>query len=249
MLALVQVPKRAFWWCLAQLLSGGAALLRRRPGPRTPAEWRAAEVSYAHLGEDLIVLNLLRDRVADRGVYVDVGAFDPVFFSNTLLLRQHGWRGLNIDANPERLELIRRRRPGDVCVRAVVSDTVRPVRYLRYPTEGLNRIVNGDDPDVRNTRGEEPVGVEDVTTCTLASVLDKHLPGGTAIDFLNVDCEGEDLKVLQGLDWARWRPRVVAAEANTAPERERLVAFMEARGYALAARALVTLIFTAGDLP
>jgi hypothetical protein len=63
----------------------------------------------------LIVLHQLRDKFlwGGPGVYVDVGAFDPVQFSNTLLLRQHGWRGVNVDPNAAQIEKFRRFRPAD----------------------------------------------------------------------------------------------------------------------------------------
>jgi FkbM family methyltransferase len=249
MRALIRNLKSALWWCLARLLSTGAVLLRRRPGPTTSDEWRAAEMSYSHFGEDLIVLRLLRENAAsqNKGFYVDVGAFDPVFFSNTLLLHKHGWKGINIDANPERVELLRQRRPTDINVCAVVSNSHRSVRYLRYPTEGLNRIVDATAGDTGNMQGESPIASEEMTTCTLGELLERHVPPGTGIDFLNVDCEGEDLNVLDGLDWEKWRPRIVAVEANTPPERERLLDFMQVRGYALAAQVLVTFIFADGQ--
>jgi FkbM family methyltransferase len=245
---MLQMAKRAVWCCLARVLSAGATAIRRRPGPTTTAEWRAAQVSYSHFGEDLVILSLLRDRVAEanKGVYVDVGAFDPALFSNTLLLRQHGWSGVNIDANPERVDVLRRRRPGDVNVCAAVSNSVRPCRYLRYPTEGLNQVVEAGAAVEKNAAGEEPIGVDEVTTLPLTDLLDRHLPAGSTIDFLNVDCEGQDPNVLASLDWTRWRPRVVAAEANSPAEREQLVRFMQDQGYTMAAQILVTLIFVPG---
>jgi hypothetical protein len=36
---------------------------------------------------------------------------------------------------------------------------------------------------------------------TLSSVLDQHLPPGQKIDFLTIDAEGHDLKVLCSNDW------------------------------------------------
>jgi FkbM family methyltransferase len=233
------------WGGLARLVSAGACALRRRPGPASAEEWRAAAVSYSQFGEDLVVLKLLGDRVADssKGVYVDVGAFDAAFFSNTLLLRQHGWTGVNIDANPDRIEQLRRRRSDDVCICAAVSDATRTVRYVRYPTEAYNQLIEANEEPPPNDLGELPTRVDEAVTCSLTELLDRHLPSGTAIDFLNVDCQGQDLNVLTSLDWSRWGPRVVAAEAVTAPERERLVGFMRERGFGVAASLFVTLIF------
>jgi FkbM family methyltransferase len=256
-MSMLQMPKRVFWWCLARLLSAGVGAIRRKPGPVTADEWRAVQVSYSQFGEDLVILTLLRERACDpnKGVYVDVGAYDPAQFSNTLLLRQHGWSGVSIDANPIRVDLVRRSRPNDVTVWAAVSNDMRPVRYLRYPTEGLNQIIEAGAAAGKNFLGEEPTQVDEVTTTPLTALLDRHLRAGSTIHFLNVDCEGQDLKVLESLDWARWRPLVVAAEANSPPERERLVRFMQDRGYTVAAQMLVTLIFVleaapaAGRLP
>ena len=63
-----------------------------RQGPGRMAQ--TVLFSYSHFGEDLIILRLLGDVPPDhRGMYVDVGAFDPVLHSNTYLLYTHGWRG------------------------------------------------------------------------------------------------------------------------------------------------------------
>ncbi len=47
---------------------------------------------------------------------------------------------------------------------------------------------------------------------TLREVLDKYLPQGQTIDFLNIDAEGRDLNVLESNDWSRYRPRVIIVE-------------------------------------
>ena len=51
-----------------------------------------------------------------------------------------------------------------------------------------------------------------VVTTTLKQILDDHVPPGTAIDFLTVDVEGFDLRVLRSNDWDRYTPAVVLAE-------------------------------------
>jgi FkbM family methyltransferase len=238
--------KRWVWSVLAWLLSVGTGWIRRRPPWRlSPEAWRAVRLSYSHYAEDLIVLHLFREQIqrGEPGVYVDVGAFDPFLFSNTLLLHQHGWRGLNVDPNREQVARFARYRPADASVCAAVSDAARPVLYLEYRTGGTNRLVDPAETDRVNPAGELPTHTLPMTTVTLTELFTTHFPAATAIDFLNIDCEGLDLCVLRGLDWARWAPRVVAVEAYDDGARRSVTEWMTARGYSLVAQALLTLIF------
>jgi FkbM family methyltransferase len=236
--------KKICWWAVAGMLSALASLIRRQPSCQPAAGWRVVQFSYALFGEDIVVLYLLRNRIhGERGVYVDVGAFDPVLHSNTYLLYLYGWRGINIDASPARISRFLDQRPDDKNVIAVVSDRVREVLYLEYPTEGTNRVVTTDDRNWANGLAELPRKVTPRMTETLTELLSSHLPDLPGIDFLNIDCEGLDLSVLRGLDWARWVPRVIAVEANTLGDKDGIVAFLCEQGYVLVSRHLVTLIF------
>jgi FkbM family methyltransferase len=204
-------------------------------------------MSYSHYGEDLMVLHLLdrlgRTDTATRGIYVDVGAFDPIVHSNTLLLYQHGWRGVNVEPNPLRIERFLRLRPKDVNLCAAVADHCREVVYLHYPTEGTNRIVERHEVERRNVAGEAPVREDVIKTASLAELLEPHVPVGTAIDFLDIDCEGQDMGVLRGFEWSRWTPAVVAVEAYDDDSRAEVRGFMQTRGYSPVAQNLLTLIF------
>ena len=63
----------------------------------------------------------------------------------------------------------------------------------------------------------------------LDAVLSRHLPPGRQIDFLSIDAEGFDLKVLASNDWARFRPRCVlvhdsaVAAASFSPDGKRVI--------------------------
>lgn len=243
--------KQLFWAALALFLSAGTRLIRRQPSNFSAQAWRASRFSFSHYAEDLIIIHLLRDKLAkgERGVYVDVGAFDPFLFSNTFLLHQHGWRGLNIDPNEAQIDKFRAERPEDVNLVAVVSDGNRLVRYLQYPTGGTNRLVDFGEAPLENVAGERPTRVIPMTTTTLTEVLSLHLPRGTEIDFLNIDCEGEDLAVLRGLDWNHWAPGVLAVEAYDDMARSEITAFVRERGYYPVAQALLTLIFVRTEAP
>lgn len=36
------------------------------------------------------------------GYYIDIGAYDPIMYSNTIYFYGRGWKGLNFEANPTR---------------------------------------------------------------------------------------------------------------------------------------------------
>jgi FkbM family methyltransferase len=222
-----------------------APLLRsinRRHHALSAAQWREAGVSFSQLGEDRLVWHFLRDK-KEKGIYVDVGAFDPARYSNTLLLHKAGWRGVNIDPNPDTIERFKAERPGDTNVCAAVSNVERRVDYLVYPGQATNRIVDPSQAEVASVLGETPTQRIPMTTRTLNALLDESLAAGTAIDLLNVDCEGEDINVLKSLDWTRWQPWLVCVEAHGDDDREQVTRFMQAQGYELVGRLLVTLVF------
>jgi hypothetical protein len=91
---------------------------RERPTLSTLALGRS---SFSQFGEDLF----LASRFAGKrdGFYVDVGAFHPFNWSNTCLLYQRGWRGLNIEPDPEAIRLFERHRRRDLNVRTAVAGT------------------------------------------------------------------------------------------------------------------------------
>jgi hypothetical protein len=52
----------------------------------------------------------------------------------------------------------------------------------------------------------------EVPVVLLSEALERYLPDGQRIDFMNVDVEGHDLVALQSNDWRRSRPKFVVVE-------------------------------------
>jgi hypothetical protein len=69
------------------------------------------------------------------------------------------------------------------------------------------------------------------TSWTLDTLLARHAPEVRRIDLLVVDVEGWELEVLRGLDFRRYRPRVLIIENLFHDPAYR--DFMQARGYEL----------------
>jgi len=195
-------------------------------------EWKHVLLSFSQFGEDLAVLRHFENRI---GYFVDVGAHHPIRFSNTYLLYRRGWSGINVDANPDALELFRKKRPRDLSIHAAISDKIEQVEFSLYAESALSRIeVKSGPASVGNATMPEPVKKIVLTTTTLEKLLSANLPPGKKIDFLNVDCEGHDLPVLASNDWSRFRPEVVAVEDWEMGESSAIDRFLAGNGYALA---------------
>src|SRR5215207_3271493 len=97
---------------------------------------RYAVSSYAQEGEDLVLRRLFEERTT--GFFVDVGAHHPRRFSNTYLFYRAGWRGINVEPNPDLTPLFARERPRDVTLQLGVSDVPGMLTYFRFNDGALN---------------------------------------------------------------------------------------------------------------
>src|SRR3989344_9673220 len=66
---------------------------------------RGVKNSYSQRGEDIVIDHLLKHKKI--GFYIDVGANDPIRFSNTNRFYKRGWTGINIEPDVVCFEKIR----------------------------------------------------------------------------------------------------------------------------------------------
>ena len=77
------------------------------------------QLTYSGEGEDLILERLVKH--LSKGTYVDIGCYHPKVGSNTYKLFKRGWQGINIDPNPNTIELFNRYRPHDTNLNIGIS--------------------------------------------------------------------------------------------------------------------------------
>lgn len=168
------------------------------------------ELRYSQEGEDGILARIFETQ--RFGFYVDVGAHHPIRYSNTYRLYVAGWRGINVEPNPEMVSLFRRARPRDITVQAAISDQECERTYFLFDDGALNTF----DAALAAQRSRESpfkiIGERRVQMRRLDRILDEYLPSGTTIDVMSIDTEGLDAAVVRSLDWRRYRPRVVLIE-------------------------------------
>ncbi len=200
--------------------------------------------SYSQEGEDLILLELFPPGY--RGFYVDVGAHHPKWHSNTQLLYQRGWRGINIDAAPGSMALFRAMRPRDINLEVGVDRIGGSREFLIYNDPLLSTFDETVDR-VRQVTGGEVVSRVTCRTQSLNDILAEHLPPHTAVDLLTIDIEGLDDAVLMSLDFTRYRPRFIISEVFTQAvedvQNTEISRFLREKGYRLRCRLLRSCIW------
>ena len=59
--------------------------------------------TYSQNQEDLFINDYFKEK--NSGFYIDIGCYHPIKYSNTALLYNRGWKGINIDMNQTSIDL------------------------------------------------------------------------------------------------------------------------------------------------
>ena len=158
--------------------------------------------SYSQFGEDLIIDKFFGNFI---GKYVDIGCYHPIKYNNTALLHKKGWNGCNIDLNPISIDLFNVCRKKDLNITACLSDIKEEVTvYLDNYFSALNSInpENSKNFQLKNTKKLN------VKTQIFSELVKENF------DFLNIDCEGNDYKILKTIDLKKYTPRLINIEVT-----------------------------------
>ena len=157
-----------------------------------------------------------------------------------------GWRGINIDATPGSMKPFRECRPRDINIEAAVSNQNEKLRYFVFRDGALNTF-DSELGEERKKNGWPLVQEVSLETVTLKSILEAQIPKETEIDFMSVDAEAFDLKVIQSNDWSKFRPKYILIEIFSenleegfkSPEAQ----YLMAQGYQVHSKLLYTWFF------
>lgn len=189
-------------------------------------------IYYSQNGEDAILWSLFINR-KEPGYFVDVGALDGTRFSNTYSFELEGWNGVCIEAHNDYIDLLRKARPGSICVHAAVSDcNESEVKFYANKRGSLSTLDPSQEDYFRRQYGEFFTGfeVQKVQMRKLDSILEE-VKAPSPIDVISIDVEGYEVEVLKGFDLSKYRPRVLVIEAIYDEEKVKMDAYMIGAGY------------------
>ncbi len=166
-------------------------------------------LSYSMDGEDLIISDYFKKK--SNGIYIDVGCYHPIHRNNTFLLYKKGWRGINIDIHNFSIELFKFLRPDDLNYNFAVSDKNEKIKmYFQKELSQISTIENTQAKKAFQGKIKEKI----IQSYTLNEVMRFSKLEDKKIDFLDVDVEGADFKVLQGLSFEKFKPEVICVEIH-----------------------------------
>ena len=159
--------------------------------------------------EDLAVIDYFKDK--KNGFYVDVGCYHPTHRNNTYLLHKKNWSGVNIDTSKFSIDLFNHMRPKDLNYNCAISNKNEIIK-LFYQKE-LSQL-STTERDQAEAVFQGNIKEKEVQAFTLDEILDRDKFKDIKIDFLDIDVEGADLKVLEGLSFDRFKPELVCVEIH-----------------------------------
>jgi len=169
--------------------------------------------SYSQDGEDLILWSFLKYR--KNGFYIDIGAHHPKRLSNTYKFYKNGWRGINIDPTPGSMRLFEKLRPLDTNIEIGISDNPGKIEFYMFNEPALNSFdrdlsLSRDNPSGSNV---QIIETREVKVCTLDSIIESYVPSSISeIDFLTIDVEGYDFRVIKSINLEKYKPYIIAVE-------------------------------------
>lgn len=179
---------------------------------------------YSQKGQDRWVIERAAAGLRN-GYFVEIGAGDGRTHSNTFVLeRDHGWTGLLIEPNPDYADAIRRFRTSKHVTFCVDAE---PGQHAFMALGYMGGLI-GDDTDYSPARRPSVVRrhsdkILQVPCRSLAEILaDDDAPA--VIDFLSVDVEGAEYRILKDFPFDRYTFNALVIERPTREVHELLTA-------------------------
>ena len=157
----------------------------------------------------------------ENGFFIEVGAHDGIFQSNTLNLEESlGWKGILIEPSLNAyLECIKNR-PKSICINLALTSFEQykkkdfvfgdfnssPMSSVAANRSGFSKFEN-----LKNyLSGITKKKLRPVSTAPLQLIIDKI--GIDKVDFLSLDVEGFEYEVLKGVNFNKCRPKYILIE-------------------------------------
>ena len=184
-------------------------------------------ISFAQCAEDVIISRFFEEKFV--GTYIDVGANHPISDSVTKNLYDAGWRGINLEPEPNFFAELESSRKRDINLKMGLSSRDAEADYFQVDSNLDLSTFDQGRADLLRSQGHS-ITSHRVEIGTLRSVLRNHNLG-ELIDLIKIDVEGHELEVLKGIDFDLVEFGLMIIEVGGA--KEAISNYLNLRGYKL----------------
>lgn len=153
------------------------------------------------------------------GVFVEIGALDGLFHSNSLFFeRELGWTGVLVEPNPRAFARLEQNRPDCLNLNLAIADRVGTETFLEVegPLFGWSGLADDIAPEHEARMVEHlppgaiskiPVEVRDLRWLVERCGLDQ-------VELMSIDTEGSEPRIMRAFPWDRLSVAVFCIENN-----------------------------------
>ncbi len=207
------------------------------------------QVSFSQCGEDVIVDSVFVSLGIKKPSYLDIGAHHPTMFSNTFHFYQKGSTGVCVEPDPVLYRRIKKFRPLDTCLNVGLSDSSNSSAKFYVMNNPTLNTFSEEEAQRYNKDGIHHIDKTiEIPLLTVNEIIEKHFSGKSP-DFVSLDIEGWEMKILNSYDFKRFKPVIFCIETLTysKPGEEKkideIIDFMKNQGYILYADTYINSIF------
>ena len=218
------------------------------------------QFSYSQFGEDRIIEYLFYQTGLKKPTYLDIGANEPRYISNTYYFYERGSNGICVEPNPSLCKKLKKTRPRDTIINAGagINDAKEADFYL-FPnyangssTFSKKEALHWQDVGLYGlgkVKFEKVIKIPLININTLIKDYCKTIP-----DLLCIDVEGWDFEILSSLDFEKYKPKVICVETISYDENQKgyknddIGILLHKNGYILYADTRVNSIFCLNEL-
>jgi FkbM family methyltransferase len=154
-----------------------------------------------------------------KGVFFDIGAFEPIRISNSYHFEKNNWDVYCFEANTDLIPMLKEYRK-NVFNYAISNENKDSVEFNIVDsgpwTAGFSAIeLNEEYKKIFNWKDTFNIKKILVPQKTLDTIIENEIPNIKHIDIISIDVEGGELNFLKSLDINKYKPKIMVIENVT----------------------------------
>lgn len=165
------------------------------------------QLSYSSTWEDVILDWLIKK---EKGFYIDIWWYDPIYGNNTYLFYKKWWTWINVEPNKKWFKKFTKKRKKDINLQIALWIKNSNLKFFVFDDKAISTC----DPKTAK-RYEKSwhkiIEKYNVPIWTLEKICDKYVKN-KKIDILSIDVEWWDMNVLKSNNRNKYKPTYIILE-------------------------------------